>query len=152
MIVDMKPALTVMVGISGSGKSFHANKLQTSLNAKLIETDALRQELLGSAQDQTQNGRIFAVARDRVNKFLAEGHNVIIDATSLNPKERKDWVEIGRANGAEVRAHFVEVSVDVAKQRNAQRLRQVPEWVIDRQISKLQPPTRTEGFDSVTKV
>jgi predicted kinase len=151
-MVGMKPILTVMVGISGSGKSFHANKLQTSLNAKLIETDALRQELLGNVQDQTQNGRIFAVARDRVNKFLAEGHNVIIDATSLNPKERKDWVEIGRANGAEVRAHFVEVSVDVAKQRNLQRLRQVPDWVIDKQVAKLQVPSKGEGFDSVVKV
>ena len=141
-----------MVGISGSGKSFHANKLQTSLNAKLIETDALRQELLGSVQDQTQNGRIFAVARDRVNKFLAEGHNVIIDATSLNPKERKDWVKIGRDNGAEVRAHFVQVPVDVAKQRNLQRLRQVPDWVIDKQFAKLQTPSKNEGFHSVVKV
>lgn len=147
-----KPILTVMVGISGSGKSFHANKLQSSLNAKLIETDALRQELLGSVQDQTQNGRIFAVARDRVNKFLAEGHNVIIDATSLNPKERRDWIKIAHDNGAEVHAHFVSVSVEIAKARNLQRLRQVPDWVIDKQVAKLQAPSKNEGFHSVVKV
>lgn len=141
-----------MVGISGSGKSFHANKLQTSLNAKLVETDALRQELLGNVQDQTQNGRIFAVARDRVNKFLAEGHNVIIDATSLNPKERKDWVEIGKAHGAEIYAYFVDVPISVAKARNAVRVRKVPEWVIDRQSSKLIPPDRQEGFDKITTI
>lgn len=148
----MKLILAAMVGISGSGKSFYANGLQTSLNAKLVETDALRQELLGNVGDQTQQGRIFAEARHRVNKFLAQGHNVIIDATSLNPRERKDWIKIGHANGAEVRAYFVEVSPELAKQRNGTRDRQVPEWVIDKQIAKLQPPSKAEGFDVVAKV
>jgi predicted kinase len=146
------PILCVLVGISGSGKSFCANGLRVSLDAKLIETDAIRQELTGDATDQTQNHRVFSVAKRRVDDELAQGKNTIIDATSLNVKDREDWVEIGKKNNAEIRAYFVDVSPTLAKQRNAQRLRQVPEWVIDRQISKLQPPTRAEGFDSVTKV
>ena len=148
----MKPILAVMVGISGSGKSFFSTGLQSSLGAKLVQTDAIRQELTGDATDQTQNHRVFSIARRRVNDELAQGKNVIIDATSLNVKDRKDWVEIGRVNNAEIRAYYVDVSINVAKERNAKRARQVPEWVIDKQLNKLQPPTREEGFDSVTKV
>jgi predicted kinase len=148
----MESVLIVMIGVSGSGKSFHANKLQTYLDAKLVETDALRQELLCDVHDQTQNGRIFAEARRRVNNFLMEGHNVIIDATNLNPKDRKDWIKIGRDNGAEVHARFINVSSELAKKRNGQRTRQVPEWVIDKQLSKLQPPSLAEGFNLIVKV
>ena len=53
-----KPILAVMVGISGSGKSTYANGLKTSLKAELVETDAVRVELTGNAEDQSQNGRV----------------------------------------------------------------------------------------------
>lgn len=148
----MKPNLFVMVGISGSGKSTYSNKLKTDFSAELVETDAIRVELIGDAQDQTQNGRVFSVAKDRVAKYLAEGKNVIIDATSLSIKDRKDWVDIGKANSALINAYFVDTPVNVAKQRNSSRLRQVPEWVIDKQASKLHAPTRSEGFDAVSVV
>ena len=148
----MKPILAVMVGISGSGKSTHANGLKTSLNAQLIETDAIRQELTGNAEDQTQNGRVFDVAKRRVDNALSQEKNTIIDATSLSVKDRKDWIEIGKANGAEVRAYFVDTPVDVAKRQNSNRTRKVPEFVIEKQASKLHSPTKAEGFDNVITI
>lgn len=141
-----------MIGISGSGKSTYANGLKTSINAELVETDAIRQELTGDAEDQSQNGKVFDIARKRVNDILAQGKNAIIDATSLSIKDRKDWIEIGRKNDANVRAYFIDTPVSVCKSQNNKRTRKVPEWVIDRQASKLYPPTREEGFDSVTVV
>lgn len=148
----MKPILAVMIGISGSGKSTYANGLKTSLNAQLIETDSIRQELTGNAEDQTQNGRVFDVAKRRVDNALSQARNTIIDATSLSIKERKDWIEIGKANNAEVRAYFIDTPVDVAKRQNSQRTRKVPEFVIDKQANKLHPPTKAEGFDSIVIV
>ena len=141
-----------MIGISGSGKSTYANGLKTSLNAELVETDAIRQELTGDAEDQSQNGKVFEIARKRVNDILAQGKNAIIDATSLSIRDRKDWIEIGRKNDANIRAYFIDTPVSVCKSQNNKRARKVPEWVIDRQASKLYPPTREEGFDSVTVV
>jgi len=148
----MKPILAVMVGISGSGKSTFANGLKTSLKAELVETDAIRVELTGNAEDQSQNGKVFAIAKKRVNDYLSSGKNAIIDATSLDVKARKDWIEIGKANNAEMRAYFVDTPVDVAKRQNASRTRKVPEFVINKQASKLQSPTKAEGFDSVTVI
>jgi predicted kinase len=148
----MKTILAVMVGISGSGKSTYASGLKTSLNAQLIETDAIRQELTGNAEDQTQNGRVFDVAKRRVDNALSQGKNTIIDATSLSIKDRKDWIEIGKANNAEVRAYFIDTPVDVAKRQNSHRTRKVPEFVIDKQANKLHSPTKAEGFDSVITI
>jgi predicted kinase len=147
-----KPILCVLVGISGSGKSTYANGLKTSLNAQLVETDSIRLELTGNAEDQSQNSKVFEIARKRVNDYLSQDKNTIIDATSLNAKERKDWIEIGKNNNAEVRAYFIDTPVDVCKSQNNKRTRKVPEWVIDKQASKLHAPTRAEGFDSVVIV
>jgi predicted kinase len=148
----MKPILAVMIGISGSGKSTYANGLKTSINAELVETDAIRLELTGNAEDQSQNGRVFEVAKKRVNDILEQGKNAIIDATSLTLRDRKDWIEIGKKNNAEVRAYFIDTPISVCKSQNNKRQRKVPEWVIDRQASKLYAPTKSEGFDSVTVI
>jgi predicted kinase len=148
----MKPILAVMVGISGSGKSTFASGLKTSLKAELVETDAIRVELTGNAEDQSQNGKVFVIAKKRVNDYLSSGNNAIIDATSLSVRDRKDWIEIAKSNNAEARAYFVDTPVDVAKRQNASRKRKVPEFVIDKQASKLQPPTKAEGFDSVSMI
>ncbi len=147
-----KPILAVMVGISGSGKSTFSNGLKTSLNAELVETDAIRVELTGNAEDQTQNARVFGVARRRIDNILSQGINAVIDATSVSVRDRKDWIDIAKQNNAEVRAYFVDTPVDVAKQRNRKRERKVPEDVIDRQASRLQPPTKSEGFDLVVVI
>jgi len=148
----MKPILAVMVGISGSGKSTFANGLKTSLKAELVETDAIRVELTGNAEDQSQNGKVFAIAKKRVNDYLSNFNNAIIDATSLSVRDRKDWIDIAKKNNAEVRAYFVDTPIDVAKRQNASRNRKVPEFVIDKQASKLQSPTKAEGFDSVSTI
>jgi predicted kinase len=148
----MKPILAVMVGISGSGKSTFANGLKTSLKAELVETDAIRVELTGNAEDQSQNGKVFAIAKRRVNDYLSSGKNAIIDATSLSVRDRKEWIEVAKTNNAEVRAYFVDTPVDVAKRQNASRNRKVPEFVIDKQAGKVQAPTKSEGFDSVSTI
>ena len=139
-----------MIGISGSGKSTYAYGLKTSLRAELVETDAIREELTGNASDQSQNYKVFQIAKKRVNDFLRQGKNVIIDATSLSTRDRKDWIEIGKDNAAEIRGYFIDTPIDVCKSQNRKRARKVPEEVIDRQASKLESPTKFEGFDSVT--
>lgn len=154
----MKPILAVMVGVSGSGKSTYAKGLSTSLKVEnglstiIVETDAIRQELTNDATDQSKNGEVFSIARRRVTDGLKSEKNVIIDATSTSVKDRKLWVEIGKMNGAELRAYFINTPVEKAKKQNLSRSRVVPDFVIDRQKSKLVAPTAAEGFDKVVVV
>lgn len=150
--METTPTLIVMVGISGSGKSTFANGLKTSRNATVVETDAIRLELTGDPSDQTQNRRVFEVAMNRVRDLLKQGKTTVIDATSLSVKDRRVWIDIAKECGAKAEAYVVKVDPAVAKKQNAQRIRQVPEWVIDRQLQKFTIPTRGEGFDKVTVV
>jgi len=154
----MKSILAVLVGISGSGKSTYAHGLKTSLtvenklSTELVETDSIRVELTGNAEDQSQNGRVFMVAKTRVSSFLSQGKNCIIDATSVSVKDRKDWVNIGKGNGAEVRAYFIDVPISIAKYQNSKRERKVPDWIIDKQFLKLTVPKKEEGFDKIVTI
>ena len=151
----VKPILAVMVGVSGSGKSTYATGLKTSLKlengleTKLVETDAIRGEISGDPTDQSKNNEVFSIARKRVQDALRQGNNVIIDATSTKPRDRRTWIEIGKMCGAETRAYFVNTSIAIAKKRNLSRSRVVPDYVIDKQYAALTPPKESEGFDMV---
>jgi protein phosphatase len=154
----MKPILATLVGISGSGKSTYATGLKTSLkiengaNVQIVETDAIRGELTNDPSDQSKNSEVFSIARQRVANGLKQGNNVVIDATSVSPKDRKTWIDIGKANNADIRAYFINTNVDMAKKQNLKRSRVVPDNVIDRQKSRLIPPSKSEGFDSIVVV
>ena len=134
--------LYTMVGLPGAGKSTFA---QTHPECVVISTDAIRAELLGSAECQEQGDRVFAEAHKRVEQALRAGHDVIIDATNVTRKARKQWLR----HTAHHVAVYVATDVEECKRRNAQRDRQVPEYVIDRMAQRLAIPTTTEGYDSI---
>jgi predicted kinase len=148
----MQPELFIMVGISGSGKSTFANGLKTSKSATIVSTDDIREELFGDAGVQADGGRVFGIARKRVHDLLAQGKNAVIDATSLNAKDRRTWVEIGKANNAKITAYVVNPSIEKAKLQNQKRTRKVPDFVIDRQFAKFKMPSASEGIDVVVSV
>ena len=144
--------LTLMVGVSGSGKSTHAAKLARATGATIVEPDAIRKELTGDASDQSRNGEVFRLAHSRAEAILLDGKSVVVDATNLDRKTRAEWVAIARRCGAEARAVVVDTPVDVAKKRNRSRDRVVPLDVIDKQARRLCPPTSDEGFAHITTV
>ena len=144
--------LTLMVGVSGSGKSTHAAKIASPLHAVIVEPDAIRKELTGNASDQSRNREVFQLAHSRAEAKLLAGINVVVDATNLDRKTRAEWLAIARRCGAEARAVVVDTPVDVAKKRNLARHRVVPLDVIDKQARRLCPPTSDEGFAHITTV
>lgn len=141
-----------MVGISGSGKSTFSKNLSKTTNVQLVETDAIREELTGNASDQSQNGRVFSVAKTRVENYLKNNQSVIIDATSVNHKSRKMWVEVGKQNKAKVIAYYINTPLDIALARNNNRDRKVPDDVIRKQHSMLTKPSVSEGIDEVYEI
>lgn len=56
----MKPKLFIMCGLSGSGKSTIAKDLAIKHNAEIVSSDAIREELFGSCQDQSDKKRMYA--------------------------------------------------------------------------------------------
>lgn len=146
-----KPTLVMMVGISGSGKSYKANLLSKEYNALVYSSDNLRKELYGDENDQTHNGEVFNELHKRILQAIKNGQNAIMDSTSLTIKDRA--VILKKLNNSQYPcfkiAYVMTTSLHTAKALNKKRNRVVPEFVLDRQARKFQIPFYEEGFDDI---
>lgn len=146
-----------MVGCSGSGKSTFIEKfLQENPNVVVHGSDKLRGVLGSSEEDQSVNHLVFSTLKYNLNRDLAAGKDVMIDATSLNPKERKDYILAGKRYGAEITAYVLERDKNTLLKNQQKRKssggRLVPDFVIDKMLAKYVRPSTTEGFDHIIMV
>lgn len=137
-------ALIILVGPPASGKSTWGEKFAANNNIKKISTDEIRAEIGSGEDDQSVSVVAFGIARQRVSAELAAGRSVIIDATSVNRKARKDWINLARGHGAYVIAVAFEVPREELLKRDTQRSRHVGEEIIDRFLNKYDRPTTFE--------
>lgn len=138
---DKRKALVILVGPPASGKSTWGDKFAKKNNIKRVSTDEIRAEIGSGEADQSVSPAAFFLARQRVSAELGAGRSVMIDATSVNKKARKDWINLARGHGAYVIAVAFEVPREELLKRDAQRPRHVGEEVIDRFLNKYQRPT-----------
>ena len=87
------PALVVMMGLPGVGKSYCARLLCERLGAALVASDELRSRLFVAASYADEENRaIFAAIEALVDQLLAEGHRVVVDGTNLLARNRAGTV------------------------------------------------------------
>jgi predicted kinase len=141
--------LIVLVGLPGSGKS----KWAAEQDIGVLSSDAVRELLTGSAENQTVNRLVFPTLRYLFQMRIKAGMDAtILDATSLTPKERRAWVRTAESLGCEAEAVFFDTPIELCKSRNAARSRVVPDEVMDRFAARLVRPSEAEGFTWVTVV
>jgi len=143
-----KKALIILVGPPASGKSTWGKKFAIENNVVYISTDGIRKELSGDESNQSVSREAFGIARNKVSTALGEGRSVMIDATNVNHKSRKDWINLGKGHGAYIIAVAFEVSRDELLRRDAQRERHVGPEIVDRFLNKYIRPT-TQEVDKV---
>jgi len=96
-----QPALILMAGLPGSGKSTFARRLAAATGGVVLESDALRQILFAGPTHQAAESRaLFAAIFDGAGKLLRSGYSVIIDATNLKRLDRRPAHELASATGA----------------------------------------------------
>lgn len=131
----MKNVLYITIGPSGSGKSTMVSQFMKP-NTTIVSTDAIRGELFGDENEQTNGALVFAIAKERAHNALLEGKNVVFDATNCIRKYRKQLaVDIKGGLDIETVALIKMTPLSVCKERNAKRERKVPEDVIERQYN-----------------
>lgn len=144
--------LIIGIGIPGSGKTTILKNFAEKNNYAYICPDDIRQEISGDVYDRSKNKEVWIEAKKRAAKEFGIGNSVVFDATFANPKERKDFLSSARDNGAEkIEGVFVNIPVEIAKERNINRERNVPEPDIDRMNKNIQkfPPEISDGFDAL---
>jgi predicted kinase len=120
--------------------------------------DDFRRKFGADSNDQSVSPQAFGATRYGMEEALRAGKPVVIDATNMYRKARKDFLKIAKANNASTVGVVFEATKETLLERNASRGaaggRNVPEDVIDRMLGRYERPTELE-FDRlifVTKV
>jgi len=146
---NKKNALIILSGCPGSGKSTWGKKFAEENNVIYVSTDSIRAEIGTGEGDQNVSAAAFTLAKQRVSEALKSGKSAMIDATSVNKKSRRDWINMGRGNGAFVIAVAFEVPREELIKRDSKRNRTVGPSVIDHFLNKYERPSNSEGIDKI---
>lgn len=144
-----EPIVYVLVGCPACGKSTFAKSFNN--DTIVISSDAIREELYGDEAIQGNGNEVFGLYYDRAIAAIEDGHNVILDATNVTRKARKNiFSTLGKSN---IDCKFVaicfEKELDVLLKQNAGRERKVPKEVIERMYNNYMRPVEQEGFDKI---
>ncbi len=145
--------MNILIGVAGSGKSTVTSQIESSWvhkRFKVICPDEIREEFCnGNRSDQSKNKEVWAKAYSCVYAAIEDGYDVIFDSSMLNPKKRKQLIDIAHENHMYLIAHVIERDVETIKAQNTNRKWQVSETIIDTMIKTYIRPTQEEGFDKI---
>lgn len=149
------------MGLTCSGKTTTFKKFADDYGYDYISPDDIRMEICGDIKYQTEqnslafeerNRKIWNEVKKRLKESLLEGHTAVIDSVFNDIKKRKEFLDFARENGADkIQGVYIDTSLEVAKERNCNRERHVPEEVIEKISLDFEEnrPKNEEGFDSM---
>jgi len=116
------PALVMLMGFPGAGKTHCARLLAARLGAAHVATDQLRNRLfIAASYADEENRAVFSLAEAIVDELLTEGHVVVFDATNLVALHRAPMETVASRQGATL-LHVLVVADDAdARARLAAR-------------------------------
>lgn len=134
---NLSPALTLVMGLSGSGKSLVAGALAHRVGAALLSTDILRKELAdlpptrraavavgAELYDRDMTARVYARMTERAEKLLDQGHAVILDGTFLTRELRAPLLELAQRSRVPLFVVVCQAPDAVVQQRQQERATQ----------------------------
>ena len=114
----VEPALIVVSGLPGTGKTYFSQKLAERLPFIVLESDALRRVLFPSPDHSPQeSSRLFQACHHLIEALLKKGIPVILDATNLAERHREYLYSIADRLGVKLILVSVEASPQVVHER-----------------------------------
>ena len=149
----------MLIGIPGSGKSTYLKQLNNP-NVQVISPDDIRREITGSISDQSKNKEVWEETERRINSALKDGKYVILDATNVDTKLRRDFVNKIKLNNGNVDTYatMFDANPEESKRRIANDINNnvdrsnVPPAAIDRMYEMYQDTKNAinyEGFSGI---
>jgi len=145
----------VTVGAPACGKSSFYHKISAeddwgmSDTPAYISSDDIREELFGTAYDQSDPSQVFALVNERAESYLAKGVSVYLDATHAKYAWRLAALNLAHRYSAVCVALHFRVPLWTLIKRDRRRTRHVGFWTLVRYYFGLQEPCLAEGFDAV---
>lgn len=140
--------LIMTIGLPASGKTEWA-KQQGGF--EVISSDDIRAEL-GDVNDQSKNHKVFEILHQRIRDRLSSDLSCIYDATNLNCKKRRAFLNNISDLQCKKKAVVFITPPEVLRARNESRERKVPGHVFSKMIRQFQPPILEEGWDEIRAI
>ena len=113
-----EPALIVVSGLPGTGKSYFCRKLVERLPFIILESDALRKELFPQpSYSPEESTRLFRALHLLIERLLKRGISLILDATNLSERFRERLYSIADRLGVRLILVRVEAPPEVVYER-----------------------------------
>lgn len=138
------PRLTMVSGPSGSGKSSWIRK-NGDADTVVISLDSIREEITGRRGDQSKNGQVMQLGRERLKEALRKRLNIAWDTTALRRDTRGMVLGLGHDYHARTRLVVIGIPPELAAQRNRKRADSIPHSAIDKQYRQWQWPDPWEA-------
>ncbi|PUA82602.1 LLM class flavin-dependent oxidoreductase [Nocardioides currus] len=142
------PALVVLVGASGSGKSTWAARHHRDV--EVVSSDALRAVVGSGPSDLDASDDAFRLLDQIVEGRVRRGLTVVVDTLGLDPERRAGWAELARQHGFATVAVVLDTPAAVCRARNSARDRPVPAPVLGAQLQRMREVRAeldAEGWD-----
>jgi predicted kinase len=130
-----------MSGLPGAGKDTWLARNRPGL--PMVSLDALRDEQEVDATDD--QGSVIHAAREACREHLRARRDFAFNATNIVRSTRKRWIDLFADYGARVEVVYIEPPLPVIFDQNKRREKAVPAKVMERLLSKLDPPTWSES-------
>lgn len=147
------PALVVLVGASGSGKSTWA--AQRYRAEEVVSSDGLRSVVGSGPHDLDASVDAFAVLEAVVTARVGRRLTTVVDTLGFDPARRLGWLALARAAGLPTVVVVVATPEDECRRRNGRRDQPVPARALAKQLARAREvpgEVDGEGWDVVLRV
>jgi alkanesulfonate monooxygenase SsuD/methylene tetrahydromethanopterin reductase-like flavin-dependent oxidoreductase (luciferase family)/predicted kinase len=147
------PAVVVLVGAAGSGKSTWA--AARYLAREIVSSDQLRAVVSSGEHDQDASADAFVLLDHIVAARTRRRLTAVVDTLGLDPDRRGQYLAAARRSGLPAVVVLFDTEAAVCRERNRSRDRSVPAAVLDAQLRRAQETAgqlAAEGWDLVLRL
>lgn len=152
------PALVVLVGAAGAGKSTWAAQRYRAV--EVVSSDALRAVVGSGPYDLDATDEAFAVLDQVLAARTRRGLTTVVDTLGLDPRRRASYLALARQCGLPAVLVVLDTAPAACRARNATRDRPVPARVLTEQLRRVREVVAAhrngegdaEGWDDVLVV
>ena len=149
-----QPALIMVCGLPGTGKSYFSGKLSERTPSITIQTDMIRRTLFKPPSYSPQESYIvYSVAHSLIDYFLVNGYIVIFDATNLTESNRQKVYAIAERNKAKLLIVWIDAPAEVVRARLQARADGLfphdlseADWAVYEKLSQTVEPIKRNHF------